>query len=91
MFSKRAERTQASAAHPLLHLEAVHAVRVDVRVAGRGKSGDVLLLHRLALGPKLLSLGSEVRLAEIAWDRDGLPERVNVKNLTTAKGIALGE
>ena len=39
----------------------------------------------------LKSLGQEVTLAEIDWDGPDLPARVNVKNLTTIKGIALGE
>ena len=39
---------------PCLDLEAVLAVRVDVFVAGRREPGDVLLVHRLALGPELL-------------------------------------
>ncbi len=39
----------------------------------------------------LVNLGSETTLAEIEWDRPGIPERVNVKNLTTTRRIALGE
>jgi len=39
----------------------------------------------------LLPLGTETTLAEIDWDRDGLPPRVNVKNLSTVKQIQLGE
>lgn len=39
----------------------------------------------------LLPLGDDTTLAEIDWDRDGLPPRVNVKNLSTIKRIQLGE
>ena len=41
----------------------------------------------LALQP----LGQDTILAEIEWDKPDLPARVNVRNLTTARGIALGE
>jgi hypothetical protein len=44
--------------------------------------GKVLELH---------SLGTETILAEIEWDKPGLPSRVNVKNLSTVKEIQLGE
>jgi hypothetical protein len=36
-------------------------------------------------------LGSETILAEIEWDKPDLPDRVNVKNLSTARQITLGE
>ena len=39
----------------------------------------------------LVPISKEVTLAEIDWDKPDLPHRVNVKNLTTKKGIALGE
>lgn len=39
----------------------------------------------------LIPLGKDVTLAEIAWDTHDLPKRVNVRNLTTTRGIALGE
>ena len=52
-------------------------------------AGDVP--HARGTVTALKPLGTDVTLAEIAWDRDGLPERVNVKNLTTVKGIALVE
>lgn len=38
----------------------------------------------------LQTLGTDVVLAEITWDRDGLPPRVNIKNLSTIKQIQLG-
>ena len=44
--------------------------------------GKVLALH---------TLSEDVILAEIEWDKPDLPTRVNVKNLTTVRGIALGE
>lgn len=39
----------------------------------------------------LIPLGSETTLAEIDWNDEELPPRVNVKNLTTIQGIQLGE
>ena len=39
----------------------------------------------------LKELGKDVTLADIDWDKPDLPGRVNVKNLTTVKGITLGE
>lgn len=39
----------------------------------------------------LKTLGKDVTLADIDWGNPDLPTRVNVKNLTTIKGIALGE
>lgn len=43
--------------------------------------GKVIALH---------SLG-DTTLAEIEWDKPDLPDRVNVKNLSTVRQIALGE
>lgn len=43
--------------------------------------GQVIALH---------SLG-DITLAEIQWDKPGLRDRVNVKNLSTIREIALGE
>ena len=39
----------------------------------------------------LLSFDGDVTLAEIDWDKPGLPPRVNIKNLSTIKQIQLGE
>jgi len=36
-------------------------------------------------------LGTETILAEIEWDKPDLPSRVNVRNLSTARQITLGE
>jgi hypothetical protein len=36
-------------------------------------------------------LGTETILAEIEWDKPDLPDRVNVKNLSTVRQITLGE
>lgn len=36
-------------------------------------------------------VGTETILAEIEWDRPGLPDRVNTRNLSTVREIALGE
>ncbi|MEQ8694151.1 MAG: hypothetical protein RIC85_02345 [Gammaproteobacteria bacterium] len=44
--------------------------------------GRVIALHQV---------GSESTLAEIEWDRLDLPNRVNVKNLSTVKQIQLGD
>lgn len=44
--------------------------------------GSVIALH---------TIGQDVVLAEINWDRPGLPERVNVRNLSTTRQISLGE
>jgi hypothetical protein len=44
--------------------------------------GKVIALHRI---------GQETLLAEIEWDRPGLPDRVNVRNLSTTRQISLGE
>lgn len=44
--------------------------------------GKVKALHRLDSG---------IILADIEWDKPGLPKRVNVKNLTTKTATALGE
>jgi hypothetical protein len=52
-------------------------------------TGDVP--HARGQVTALIFLGPEVTLAEIAWDTSDLPERVNVRNLTTTRGIALGE
>ncbi len=52
-------------------------------------TGDVPHARGTVTGLKVLS--KDVTLAEIAWDTPDLPARVNVKNLTTIKGIALGE
>jgi len=41
--------------------------------------GKVKVLHRLDTG---------VILADIAWNKPGLPKRVNVKNLTKMQAIA---
>jgi hypothetical protein len=39
----------------------------------------------------LVPLGTEIILAEIEWDKPDLPTRVNVKNLSTVRQIAVGE
>lgn len=52
-------------------------------------TGDVPLARGEVTG--LTTLGKDTTLAVIAWDRPGLPERVNVKNLSTVRTIALGE
>jgi hypothetical protein len=39
----------------------------------------------------LLRVSLEVTLAQIDWDRPGLPTRVNIRNLINTKGITLGE
>ncbi|APW58626.1 hypothetical protein [Paludisphaera borealis] len=52
-------------------------------------TGDVP--HARGKVTALQTLGKDVTLAEIEWDKPDLPGRVNVKNLTTARGIALGE
>jgi hypothetical protein len=52
-------------------------------------TGDVP--HARGQVTALISLGNDVTLAEIAWDTPDLPNRVNVRNLTTTRGIALGE
>ena len=52
-------------------------------------TGDVP--HARGKVTALVPVGKEITLAEIEWDTPGLPDRVNVKNLTTKKGIALGE
>ena len=44
--------------------------------------GKVLALHQL---------GQDTILAEIEWDKPDLPTRVNVRNLSTVRAIALGE
>ena len=44
--------------------------------------GKVKVLHRLDNG---------VILADIAWNKSGLPKRVNVKNLTKTQAAALGQ
>lgn len=44
--------------------------------------GKVTVLHRLDSG---------VILADIAWNKPGLPKRVNVKNLTKTPAAALGQ
>lgn len=38
----------------------------------------------------LVPVGKDVLLAEITWDLPDLPARVNVKNLTRARGLGLG-
>ncbi len=52
-------------------------------------TGDVP--HARGKVTALVPVGKDLTLAEIAWDKPDLPARVNVKNLTTKKGIALGE
>jgi hypothetical protein len=52
-------------------------------------TGDVP--HARGKVTALVPLGKEITLAEIEWDKPDLPGRVNVKNLTTIQGIALGE
>jgi hypothetical protein len=52
-------------------------------------TGDVP--HARGTVTALKTLGTETTLAEIDWDKPGMPARVNVKNLTTVKGITLGE
>jgi hypothetical protein len=52
-------------------------------------TGDVP--HARGQVTALISLGGDVTLAEITWDTPDLPKRVNIKNLTTTRGIALGE
>jgi len=44
--------------------------------------GKVIALHRLDSG---------IFLAEIAWNKPGLPKRVNMKYLTRRKAAALAE
>ena len=44
--------------------------------------GKVIALHQL---------GSDVMIAEIDWNNDELPPRVNIKNLSTIRQIQLGE
>ncbi len=44
--------------------------------------GKVIALH---------PLGAETILAQIEWDKPDLPDRVNVKNLSTVRQITLGE
>ena len=44
--------------------------------------GKVKVLHRLDTG---------VILADIAWNKPGLPKRVNVKNLTKTQAAASGQ
>lgn len=44
--------------------------------------GRVIALHQI---------GNNVVLAEIDWNNDDLPPRVNAKNLSTVKQIQLGE
>lgn len=39
----------------------------------------------------LLQIGPDTTLAELDWDREGLPPRVNVKNLSTINQIQLGD
>lgn len=36
-------------------------------------------------------LGADILLAEIEWDKPDLPNRVNVKSLSTIKQIQLGD
>jgi len=43
--------------------------------------GQVVALHPLG----------DIILAEIQWDKPDLPDRVNVRNLSTIREIALGE
>jgi hypothetical protein len=38
-----------------------------------------------------MPIGNETILAEIEWNTPDMPARVSVNNLTTAKGITLGE
>lgn len=44
--------------------------------------GRVVALH---------PLGADTILAEIVWDKADLPSKVNVRNLSTVRQIALGE
>jgi hypothetical protein len=52
-------------------------------------TGDVPLARGkvIALHP----IGQETMLAEIEWDNPDLPNRVNVRNLSTTRQISLGE
>lgn len=52
-------------------------------------TGDVP--HARGKVVELVPVGGALMLAEIEWDRPGLPPRVNVNNLSTVKRIALGE
>jgi hypothetical protein len=52
-------------------------------------AGDVPHARGKVAGLK--QLGTELTIADNEGDRPGLPDRVNVKNLTTVKQIALGE
>lgn len=52
-------------------------------------TGDVP--HARGKVTNLVQLGKDTILAEITWDTPDLPARVNVRNLTTAKGITLGD
>ena len=71
---------QAGTAQPLLALEAVLAVGVDVLVAGRREPGDVLVVHTPALGPELLDHGGHV---------DRVPGHHRVCHQVQAKEVAL--
>jgi len=79
MFRRLAERSQAGATQPLLDLKPVLPVRVDVLIAGRRKSGDVLVVHLLALRPEpfdhrriMASLAQMERELLAEWTRAGL-------------------
>jgi hypothetical protein len=52
-------------------------------------TGDVP--HARGTVPALVPLGKQTTLAELEWDTPDMPARVNVKNLTSIKGIVLGE
>jgi len=52
-------------------------------------TGDVP--HARGKVTALRELSEDVTLAEIDWDKPDLPGRVNVRNLTTTRGVALGE
>jgi hypothetical protein len=52
-------------------------------------TGDVPFARGMVTA--LHSLGTETILAEVEWDKADLPSRVNVKNLSTVRQIALGE
>ena len=52
-------------------------------------TGDAPFARGKVIG--LHPLGTETILAEIEWDKPDLPCRVNVKNLSTARQITLGD
>lgn len=52
-------------------------------------TGDAPFARGKVVG--LQQLSPDVTLAEIEWDTDDLPPRVNVRNLSTVREISLGE